>query len=99
EAAALAWGCGHGGSVPATERQTALVELLDDLIERLLPEVGDGEQVVLALLEQLADAVDLGPLEAVAGTFGQVEVLDGQLEVGRAGGDPADLTQLEALRL
>ena len=36
--------------------------------------------------EQLADGVDLGPLEAVAGTLGQVEVLDGQVEVGRAGG-------------
>ena len=36
--------------------------------------------------EQLADRVDLGPLEAVAGTLGQVEVLDRQVEVGRAGG-------------
>ena len=67
------------------QRQAALVELLDDLVERLLAEVGDGQQVVLGLLEQLADRVDLRPLEAVAGALGQVEVLDGQVEVGRAG--------------
>src|SRR3954451_7327879 len=78
-------------SVPATERQTALVELLDDLVERLLAEVRDGQEVVFALLEQLAHRVDLGALEAVAGTLGQVEVLDGQFEVGRADGHAADL--------
>src|SRR3954462_7618009 len=76
------------------QRQTALVELLDDLVERLLAEVGDGQQVVLALLDQLADAVDLGPLEAVAGTLGQVELFDRQVEVGRAAGSGADVTEL-----
>src|SRR6187200_2872604 len=51
----------------APQGQAPLVQLLDDLVERLLAEVGDGQQVVLVLLEELADGVDLGPLEAVAG--------------------------------
>jgi len=43
------------------QRQAPLVEALDDLVEGLLPEVGDGEQVVVGALDQLADAVHLGP--------------------------------------
>src|SRR3954447_3657442 len=82
----------------AAQRQAALVELLDDLVQRLLAEVGDGEQVVLGALHELADGVDLRPLQAVAGPLGQVEVLDGQVEVGRAGRHARDLTELEALR-
>src|SRR5438270_9070574 len=78
------------------QRQAALVELLDDLFERLLPEVGDGEEVVLRPLHQLADGVDLGPLETVAGPFREVELLDRQVEVERR--RPADgrVAQLEA---
>src|SRR3954447_11583086 len=49
----------------AAQRQAALVELLLDLVQALLPEVGDVQQVVLGLGEQLADRVDLRPLEAV----------------------------------
>src|SRR5437764_10789828 len=60
-------------SVLVPEREAPLVELDDDLVERLLPEVGDGEEVVLGLLEQLADGVDLRPLEAVARPLRQVE--------------------------
>src|ERR1700760_3230822 len=86
-------------SAATAQRQATLVELLDDLVQRLLAEVGDGEQVVLGLEEQLADGVDLGPLETVAGALGQVEVLDGQVEIGRRGGRRADLTELEALGL
>ena len=79
--------------------EATLVELLDDFVEGLLAEVGDGQQVVFGLGQQLADAVDLGPLEAVAGTLGQVEVLDGQIEVGGAGGRRGDLAEREALGL
>src|SRR3954468_3656029 len=63
--------------------QAPLVELLEDLVEGLLAEVGDGQQVLFGLVDQLAHGVDLGPLEAVAGTLGEVELLDGQVEVGR----------------
>src|SRR3954469_9061226 len=66
----------------APQGETALVELLEDLVERLLAEVGDGQQVVLGLEHQLADGVDLGPLQAVAGPLGQVKILDGQIQIG-----------------
>src|SRR5918994_3083916 len=52
--------------VSAAQRQTALVELLLDLVEALLAEVRDVQEVVLGLLQQLADRVDLGTLQAVA---------------------------------
>src|SRR3954468_514293 len=77
--------------------QAPLVELLDDLVEGLLAEVGDGQQVVLGALDELADGVDLGPLEAVAGPLRQVELLDRQFEIGRAAGGRADIAELEAL--
>src|SRR3954454_17604574 len=80
------------------QRQAALVELHDDLVERLLAEVGDGQQIVLGLLEELADGVDLGALEAVARALRQVEVLDREIEVGGTGGHATDLAELEALR-
>src|SRR5215218_7473127 len=88
-------GLRDGGGRAALEGQAALVQLGDDLVEGLLAEVGDGQQVVLGLLEQLAHRVDLGPLEAVPGTLGEVEVLDGQVQVGRTGGLGAGLGQLE----
>src|SRR5262249_23694351 len=91
---------GIGGLlVPGAQLQAALVELDDHLVERLLPEVGDGQQVVFGLLEQLAHGVHLGPLEAVARPLRQVEVLDRQLQVGRTGRGGAHLAELEALRL
>jgi len=41
ESLRLAWSSWHGGSVPVLERQTALVKFQNDLIKRLLTEVGD----------------------------------------------------------
>ena len=66
-------------SDPDPERQAALVELLDDLVQGLLAEVRDGQQIVLGLLQELANRVDLGTLEAVAGPFRQGQVLDGEV--------------------
>src|SRR3954471_22977088 len=88
---------GTGLPLLGAQGQAPLVELLEHLVERLLAEVGDGQQVVLGLGDQLAHGVDLGPLEAVAGTLGQIEVLDGEVEVGRAAGGGADVAELEAL--
>ena len=102
EATALLRGGRHGVTsvlVLRAQLQAALVELLDDLVEGLLAEVGDGQEVVLGLQEELADRVHLRPLEAVAGALGQVEVLDGEVEVGRAGGGGGHLAELEALRV
>src|SRR5262245_11627078 len=73
--------CMTGPSVLHPELQAALVELGLHFVERLLAEVGDREQVVVGLHQQFADRVDLGALEAVARTLGQIEVFDRQLEV------------------
>ena len=54
------------------QRKATLVELLEDLIEGLLPEVRYCQKVVLGLGDKLADGVDLGPLQAVPGPLGQV---------------------------
>src|SRR5919106_2192429 len=83
----------------AAQREAALVELHLHLVQALLPEVGDVQQVVLGLGQQLTDGVDLRPLEAVARTLGQVELLDRQVEVRRAGRGVGDLAELEPLRL
>src|SRR3954447_1027531 len=83
----------------AAQRQAALVELLLDLVQALLPEVGDVEQIVLVLGEQLTDRVDLGPLEAVARTLGQVEVLDREVEIRRRRAAGGDFAELQALGL
>ena len=48
-------------------------------------------------LDELADRVDLGPLQAVARPLGEVEVLDRLVEVGRAAGRGADVAELETL--
>jgi hypothetical protein len=69
-------------SVLDTQGQAALVEFHEDLVEGLLAEVGDIEQIVEGLPDQLADGVDLSPLEAVAGTLGEIEVLDGKIQIG-----------------
>ena len=49
--------------------------------------------------QQLADEVDLGPLEAVAGALGEIEILDREVEIGRAGDGRSGLGELEALGL
>src|SRR5687768_17355794 len=50
---------GMGGLLALdAQRQAALVELLDDLVERLLAEVGDGQQIVVGLEHELAHGVD-----------------------------------------
>ena len=67
----------------AAEAETTLVELLLDLVEALLAEVGDVEQIVLGLGEQLTDGVDLSPLEAVPRALRQIELLNGEIELGR----------------
>src|SRR5438552_5000862 len=79
------------------QRQPPLVELLEDLVQGLLAEVGDRQEIVLGALGQLADAVDLGPLQAVPRPLGKVEVLDRKVQVRRAAGGGADVTELEPL--
>src|SRR5947209_3640725 len=47
-----------GSALLGPKRQAALVQLLEHLVERLLAEVGDRQEVVLGLLDQLAHGVD-----------------------------------------
>ena len=82
ESLRLAWSSWHGGSVPVLERQTALVKFQNDLIKRLLTEVGHRKKIVLRLEEKLTNGVYLGPLEAVTGTLRKIEVLDEEVEIG-----------------
>src|SRR3954463_5560380 len=83
----------------AAQRQAALVELLLDLVEALLAEVGDVEQIVFGLGQQFANRVDLGTLQAVARALREVQILDRQVEVGRRCCDRSDFSELQALRL
>src|SRR5437588_9067382 len=59
-----------------TQVQTPRVQSLDDLVDRLLAEVGDGVELRLGLGDQISDGLYPGPLEAVVGTHSQLELLD-----------------------
>src|SRR3954471_9426982 len=78
------------------QRQAALVELLDDFLERLGAEVRDRQQVVFRLLHELTDRVDTRALQAVGRRVGKSELLDRQVEIGRSRRRRRDLTELEA---
>src|SRR3954468_5208786 len=56
--------------------ESAGLERLDDLLDRLATEVRDRRQLRLRLLQQLADGLDAGTLEAVVGTDAELELLD-----------------------
>src|SRR5262245_24901333 len=58
------------------ERQTHLVQLRLDLVDRLGAEVADVEQVLLRARDQLTHGVDALTLEAVVGPDRQLQVLD-----------------------
>src|SRR4051812_25208779 len=56
--------------------EPARLERLDDLFDRLATEVRDGRQLRLGLLQQVADRLDAGALEAVVRADAQLELLD-----------------------
>src|SRR3954471_18434583 len=56
--------------------QSAGLERLDDLFDRLAAEVRDRRQLRLRLLQQLADRLDAGSLQAVVGADSELELLD-----------------------
>jgi PAS domain S-box-containing protein len=60
-------------------------EALLHLVEALLAEVAHAQQLVVVERHQLPDLGDVVALQAVVGAHREVEVLDGQVEVGRAG--------------
>src|SRR4051812_394 len=65
-----------GGPLVVAQRQAALVEGLDDLVDRLLAEVRDRIELALGLRDQVADRLDPRPLEAVVRADAQLELLD-----------------------
>src|SRR3954447_5426950 len=64
------------------ERETHLVQLGLDLVDRLGAEVADVEQVLLRAGDQLTHGVDALTLEAVVRADGEVEVLHRERQVG-----------------
>src|ERR1700754_3124031 len=58
------------------ERKPARLEGLHDLLDRLATEVRDRVQLGLGLLDQVADRLDAGALEAVVRADAQLELLD-----------------------
>src|SRR4051794_41839418 len=59
-----------------TEIETARVQGLDDLVDRLLAEVRDRVELALGLRDQVADRLDARALEAVVRAHAQLELLD-----------------------
>src|SRR6266849_4116410 len=91
------FGCRRGGL--AGERRpndaAVLVELhaqgeahlhqyILDLVERLAAEVFGLQHFIFALLDELADGLDVGVLQAVVGAHGKLELLDGAVEMFEA---------------
>src|SRR5436309_8542990 len=69
--------------VPAhvhAERQAHLAQDVLDLLQRLAAEVAELEHLRLALLDQIADGLDLGGAEAVARAHRELQLLDALVE-------------------
>src|SRR4051794_995115 len=63
-------------SLVLAQVQAAGVERLDDLVDRLLAEVGDRVELPLGLRDEVADGLDARALEAVVGAHPELELLD-----------------------
>src|ERR687894_938238 len=70
---------GRARGLGLAQRQAARVERLPHLLDRLRPEVRDSRELRLGALEQLADGLDAGALEAVVGPDAELELLDQDL--------------------
>src|SRR4051794_23881112 len=86
-----------------TEIETARVQGLDDLVDRLLAEVRDRVELALGLRDQVADRLDARALEAVVRAHAELELLDEDVvhraargrRRGAAPVEPADTRGLE----
>src|SRR5918911_2440486 len=65
-----------GRSLVAPQRQPVRREGLLDLLDRLLAEVRDRRELVLALHDEVADRLDADALEAVVRAHTELELLD-----------------------
>src|SRR5918997_2294865 len=66
------------------EIEAAVVQRLDDLVDRLLAEVRDRVELALGLGDEIADGLDARALEAVVRPHPKLELLDEDV-VHRAG--------------
>src|SRR4051794_22894142 len=84
-----------------TEIETARVQRLDDLVDRLLAEVRDRVELALGLRDEVADGLDAGPLEAVVRADAELELLDEDVvhRARLAATASVDLRQAVALEL
>src|SRR6185437_5588427 len=79
-------GVGAGDRIPLVvnphpQRQAHLRQDLLDLVERLAAEVLRLQHLVLALLDELADGLDIGVLQAVVRAHAQLQLLDRAVEI------------------
>src|ERR671932_594350 len=65
-----------GRRLGGAQLQPARLQRLDDLLDRLATEVRDRRQLRLRLLEQVADGLHAGALQAVVGADAELELLD-----------------------
>src|SRR6267154_4312711 len=63
------------------QREAHLHQYILDLVERFAAEVLGLQHFVFALLDELADGLDVGVLQAVVGAHGQLEFLDGAVQM------------------
>src|SRR5215203_3862922 len=66
----------RGGALRRPQLQATRAQRLDDLLDRLATEVRDRVQLRLGLLQQVADGLDAGTLEAVVRADAELELLD-----------------------
>src|SRR5919112_4281903 len=70
------WRMTSGGRLVVAEREPALGERLDDLVDRLLAEVRDRRELALGLRDEVAHRLDARALEAVVRADAELELLD-----------------------
>src|SRR6267154_4127754 len=66
------------------QREAHLHQYIFDLVERLAAEVFGLQHFIFALLDELANGLDIGVLQAVVGAHGKLELLDGAVQVLKA---------------
>src|SRR3984957_19419078 len=90
----------RSGTLVVPEPEAPRVQRLDDLVDRLLAEVGDRVELALGLRHEVADRLDAGTLEAVVGPDSELELLDQDVVHGvRRARRRADLTATDEPRL
>src|SRR4051794_31964729 len=80
-----------------TEIETARVQGLDDLVDRLLAEVRDRVELALGLRDQVADRLDARALQAIVRAHAELELLDEDVVHRAAGLDAGAVDRAHAV--